>query len=117
MTKYEANWESLNSAPVPAWFNEAKLALYIFWGPYSVPAYHPDRTAGYAEWIGGQEYGKEYMREHYGEGFIYEDFADHVERRTVGPRGMGGPLRAVGGEICHPRRQIPRRLLPLPHRV
>ena len=72
--KYEANWEALNSAPVPAWFNEAKLGLYIFWGPYSVPAYHPG--SGYAEWFGNSDYGKEFIMKNYGENFIYEDFAD-----------------------------------------
>lgn len=54
---YDPNWESLNSAPVPAWFNEAKIALYIFWGPYSVPAYDPEY--GYAEWYGNRNCNKE----------------------------------------------------------
>lgn len=76
--KYKENWESLNSAPVPSWFNEAKIGLYIFWGPYSVPAY--DAGYGYAEWYGNAMYKEGHeTREHhlktYGDTVDYEDFA------------------------------------------
>ena len=39
--KYESNWESIDSRPVPGWFDEAKLGIFIHWGIYSVPAYAP----------------------------------------------------------------------------
>jgi alpha-L-fucosidase len=34
--------------PVPQWFEEAKLGIFIHWGPYSVAGYTP-RGRGYAE--------------------------------------------------------------------
>ncbi|MEN7550443.1 alpha-L-fucosidase [Rapidithrix thailandica] len=46
--KYEANWESLDSRPVPGWFQDAKFGIFIHWGPYSVPAWSPKGT--YSEW-------------------------------------------------------------------
>ena len=46
--KYENNWESLNSRPVPQWFADAKFGIFIHWGVYSVPAY--TRSGEYAEW-------------------------------------------------------------------
>ena len=46
--KYKANWESIDSRPVPEWFGEAKFGIFIHWGPYSVPAYTPKGT--YSEW-------------------------------------------------------------------
>ena len=47
--KYQPVWESLDTRPLPEWFNEAKFGIFIVWGPYSVPAWVPD---GYAEWYG-----------------------------------------------------------------
>jgi alpha-L-fucosidase len=46
--KYEANWESLDARPCPAWFSDAKFGIFIHWGVYSVPAWGPPRQ--YAEW-------------------------------------------------------------------
>lgn len=80
---YDPNWESLNTAPVPAWFNEAKIALYIFWGPYSVPAYDPGY--GYAEWYGNKDYNKAFHEKTYGKDFLYEDFADQWKAELWNP--------------------------------
>lgn len=38
---YKATWESVDSRPVPAWFDEAKFGIFIHWGVYSVPAWAP----------------------------------------------------------------------------
>ena len=46
--KYQANWESLDSRPMPAWYGDAKFGIFIHWGVYSVPAFSaPD---SYSEW-------------------------------------------------------------------
>ena len=78
---YESNWESLNSRPVPEWFEDAKFGIFIHWGLYSVPAFAP--KGGYAEWYGyhcdemrpdvDQKY-YEYHRKTYGKNFKYSDF-------------------------------------------
>jgi alpha-L-fucosidase len=50
---YENTWESLDSRPVPSWFEEAKFGIFIHWGVYSVPAWRKvesGRYASYAEW-------------------------------------------------------------------
>lgn len=75
--KYESNWESLNSRPVPAWFGEAKFGIFIHWGLYSAPAY--TKNGQYAEWYMRQleEENHPARRFHdrvYGPNFRYEDF-------------------------------------------
>lgn len=35
---YKPEWSSLMNAPVPKWFAEKKLGIFIHWGVYSVPA-------------------------------------------------------------------------------
>ena len=45
---YEPTWESLCTAPVPQWFDDAKLGIFIHWGAYSVAGSQP-LIRGYAE--------------------------------------------------------------------
>ena len=37
--KYQANWHSIDSRPLPRWFDEAKVGIFIHWGVFSVPAF------------------------------------------------------------------------------
>jgi alpha-L-fucosidase len=85
-TRYQANWESLDSRPVAPWFQDAKFGIFIHWGPYSVPAWSPRGT--YAEWYqywmqtkslsgNGNFTGTEVYDHHvrtYGEEFSYYEF-------------------------------------------
>jgi len=36
---YEPTWESLQAYEIPQWFQDAKLGIFIHWGPYAVPAF------------------------------------------------------------------------------
>ncbi len=86
--KFEPNWESIDSRPVPAWFADAKFGIFIHWGPYSVPAWSPKGT--YSEWYqywmqnktlfgNGKFKGTEVYDFHvktYGEGFPYYGFGE-----------------------------------------
>ena len=86
--KYEANWESLDSRPIPEWFEDAKFGIFIHWGPYSVPAWSPKGT--YSEWYqfwlqsgtimgNGDFTGKEipeFQRNTYGKESTYYDFGE-----------------------------------------
>ena len=38
---YEGTWESLRTHPVPVWYDDAKLGVFIHWGLYSVPGWAP----------------------------------------------------------------------------
>ena len=60
--RYTADTASLNAHPLPRWFDDAKLGIFIHWGIYSVPAFAPlgpnaqptapdmMRYSPYAEW-------------------------------------------------------------------
>lgn len=39
--RYEPKYGSLEKHPLPAWFDDAKLGIFIHWGIYSVPAWAP----------------------------------------------------------------------------
>jgi len=36
--QYTANWTSLDSRPLPAWYDESKIGIFIHWGVFSVPS-------------------------------------------------------------------------------
>lgn len=90
---YEANWESIDSRPIEPWFEDAKLGIFIHYGPYSVPAWSPKGT--YAEWyqlwmqtkflIGNGDFKgnevTEYHNKTYGPHFSYYNFAEMMTAR------------------------------------
>ena len=38
---YEPTLESLNKHPLPEWYADAKLGIFVHWGLYSVPGWAP----------------------------------------------------------------------------
>jgi len=76
---YATTWESLDSRPVPKWFNEAKFGIFIVWGPYSVPGWAP--VGHYAEWYGYRAWRRskgywDFYKKNYGEKFDYRQFGE-----------------------------------------
>lgn len=37
--RYEPTWDSLDTRPLPKWYDEAKFGIFIHWGVFSVPSY------------------------------------------------------------------------------
>ena len=37
--KYEPNWKSIDSRPLPEWYDQAKFGIFIHWGVFSVPSF------------------------------------------------------------------------------
>ncbi len=95
--KYEPNWESIDTRPVPSWFEDAKFGIFLHWGLYSVPAWGP--TDGgiyekYAEWYWNRMMqpesatGQKFLEFHdsvYGERFKYQDFAGDFKAEMFVP--------------------------------
>ncbi|MEZ4616751.1 MAG: alpha-L-fucosidase [Caldilineaceae bacterium] len=93
---YQPTYESVSRHPVPNWFHDAKLGIFIHWGLYSVPAYAPNSgelseilaSGEWAKWFANNPYAEWYMnsyridgsptqhyhRDSYGADFDYKDF-------------------------------------------
>jgi alpha-L-fucosidase len=75
--KYEPTWDSIDTRPVPTWFEDAKFGIFIHWGLYSVPGY--TARGGYAEWYGAHIERVDALRGYHartwGQDFAYRDFA------------------------------------------
>jgi len=37
--KYSPTWESLDQRPLPGWYDQAKVGIFLHWGVYSVPSF------------------------------------------------------------------------------
>ncbi len=95
MTTYQPTLESVQTHPLPQWYDDAKFGIFIHWGLYSVPAFAPkgeiniekllkgevtNAETPYAEWyqnslrIEGSSVHKHHL-ETYGADFSYAHFA------------------------------------------
>ncbi|HET6567818.1 MAG TPA: alpha-L-fucosidase [Rhodothermales bacterium] len=95
--RYEPNWTSLDSRPIPAWFDDAKFGIFIHWGTYSVPAYAPTGVsvyAKYSEWYWwrllnekeeGHQAFKAFHDRVYGPDTKYQDFASRFKAEMFDP--------------------------------
>lgn len=94
--RYEDNWKSLDSRPIPHWFEDAKFGIFIHWGVYSVPSWAPNTGevySKYAEWYwkrleGGSKECEKFLAFHdsiYGRKFKYQDFAPMFKAELFQP--------------------------------
>ena len=83
--RYEPNWESLEKRPLPKWYDDAKLGIFIHWGVYSVPSLVSEWFWYY--WRTGTAESKyhtqtavdtvrNFMSQNYPPDFKYTDFAN-----------------------------------------
>ncbi|XP_048345325.1 plasma alpha-L-fucosidase isoform X2 [Sphaerodactylus townsendi] len=70
---YEPTWESLDSRPLPTWFDEVKFGIFIHWGLFSVPSFGSEWFWWYWQKEKREPYLK-FMEKNYPPGFSYEDF-------------------------------------------
>ena len=92
--------DGVRSLPAGAeWFADAKLGIFVHWGPYSVPAWADDTVVerglpvglAYAEWywyqqtlLPGGPVGVHH-RETFGEEVLYDDFLDRWDAERYDP--------------------------------
>jgi alpha-L-fucosidase len=102
---YEPTWSSVGTHPLPGWYDDAKLGIFLHWGLYSVPGWAPQvpdiqqllkdegpaemlRDNPYAEWylnssrlVGSPTWN--HQRETYGPDATYDDFIADFDEGTA----------------------------------
>ena len=117
-TRYEATLESLDQHPLPQWYADAKLGIFIHWGLYSVPGWaplvHPEHDFESSDYITHNPYAEWYLnsmqldgsptqayhREHYGASYDYYNFAPIFDREIQrwNPEAWAKLFRDVGAK-------------------
>lgn len=96
-TRYEANWTSLDARPIPTWFDDAKVGIFVHWGVFSVPGF-----GQYSEWFWywwrseSLAENVEFMRKNYPPGFNYADFASQFRAEFFDPDSWAELFKASG---------------------
>lgn len=39
---YAPNWDSIDKRPLPEWYDNAKVGIFIHWGVFSVPSFRSE---------------------------------------------------------------------------
>ncbi len=102
---YGSTWASLDSRPIPEWFQEAKFGIFIHWGVYSVPSWRKlesEKYASYAEWYyarvmeNDENGGREFHEKNYGTDFDYHDFGPMFRAELWDPAFWAETFRKAG---------------------
>ncbi|TWU47023.1 alpha-L-fucosidase [Rubripirellula reticaptiva] len=104
---YDGSWKSLQKMPVPAWFDDGKIGVFIHWGPYSVIGYRQGGR-GYAEHVPKQLYSAQdhyypYMQNRWGATppeFGYKDIIPEFKAENWDPDAWAKLFADVGFRYC-----------------
>jgi len=100
---YDGSWESLQKMPVPAWFDDGKIGIFIHWGPYSVIGYRRGGS-GYSEHVPKLIYRDPkhyypYLKERWGAHppeFGYKDIIPEFKAENWDPAAWASLFKEVG---------------------
>ncbi len=92
---YQPTWASLDARPLPAWYDEAKIGIFMHWGVFSVPSFG-------SEWFWWNWKGSpnpvyvEFMKLNYRPDFTYADFAPMFTTEFYDARTFAEIVQASG---------------------
>ncbi|XP_029700716.1 tissue alpha-L-fucosidase-like isoform X1 [Takifugu rubripes] len=97
--RYTADWTSLDSRPLPTWYDEAKVGIFVHWGVFSVPAFESEWF--WWRWQGQQppeQICVDYMKKNYPPDFTYPDFAPGFHAQFFNPGDWADIFKASGAK-------------------
>ncbi|XP_037028117.1 plasma alpha-L-fucosidase-like [Bradysia coprophila] len=96
--KFEPTWDSLDSRPIPAWYDEGKVGVKISWGVSSVPGFRNEWF--WHSWQGPDPDPKsvEFMKSNYPPRFTYQDFARDFTAEFFDPYKWADIVKSSGAK-------------------
>ena len=98
---YQPTWDSLDTRPLPTWYDDVKLGVMFHWGVYSVPSFS---DTGLAEWFWFHwQHDKEpvltkFMEDNYPPGFSYADFGPMFRAELFNPDDWADIFESSGAK-------------------
>lgn len=95
--KYQPNWESLDSRPLPSWYDEAKIGIFITWGVFSVPSFGTE----WFWWTWKEAKNPalvDFMKKNYRPDFTYPDFAPQFTAEFFNANEWAEILKSSGAK-------------------
>ncbi|KAA3671452.1 alpha-L-fucosidase, partial [Paragonimus westermani] len=83
---YTPDWDSLDKRPLPRWYDEAKIGIFIHWSVFSVPSFESE----WFWWLWKGDTTRRpnvpaYMHEQFAPNFAYADFAREFRAEFFDP--------------------------------
>ncbi|XP_054577099.1 tissue alpha-L-fucosidase isoform X3 [Eptesicus fuscus] len=95
--RYTPDWPSLDSRPLPDWFDKAKFGVFVHWGVFSVPAWGSEWFWWHWKGEGLPQY-RRFMSDNYPPGFSYADFGPLFTARFFDPEDWADLFQAAGAK-------------------
>ncbi|XP_025781396.1 tissue alpha-L-fucosidase [Puma concolor] len=95
--RYTPDWQSLDSRPLPEWFDKAKFGVFVHWGVFSVPAWGSEWFWWHWKGEGLPQY-EQFMSDNYPPGFSYADFGPQFTARFFNPDSWADLFQAAGAK-------------------
>ncbi|XP_038656660.1 tissue alpha-L-fucosidase-like [Scyliorhinus canicula] len=93
--RYQPDWKSLDSRPLPSWYDEGKFGIFIHWGVFSVPSFGSEwfwwnwRAAHQLKYV-------DFMKKNYPAGFTYSQFGPQFTAEFFDPDQWAEVFRRSG---------------------
>ncbi|XP_066126213.1 tissue alpha-L-fucosidase [Saccopteryx bilineata] len=95
--RYTPDWPSVDSRPLPDWFDKAKFGVFVHWGVFSVPAWGSEWFWWHWKGQGLPQYQR-FMSDNYPPGFSYADFGPQFTARFFDPDDWADLFQAAGAK-------------------
>ncbi|XP_048356653.1 tissue alpha-L-fucosidase [Sphaerodactylus townsendi] len=93
--RYSPTWASLDSRPLPGWFDEAKVGIFVHWGVFAVPAWGSEWF--WWHWRGEHKIDFDlFVRSRFPPGTSYADFAPQFTARDFQPHAWARLFQEAG---------------------
>jgi len=96
--QYEPTWDSLDTRPLPQWYDDAKFGIFIHWGVFSVPSFESEWF--WWDWQGDNPSADvvNFMKQNYPPNFTYQDFAPEFQAEFFQPDQWADIFQASGAK-------------------
>ncbi|CAH2013320.1 unnamed protein product [Acanthoscelides obtectus] len=94
--KYEPNWDSLDKRPLPKWFDEVKIGIFLHWSVFSVPSFGSEWF--WEDWKSGKGPYVQLMKQNYAPNFKYQEFAKEFRAEFFDPRKWAKLFKKSGAK-------------------
>jgi hypothetical protein len=95
---FEPKWDSLDTRPLPQWFEDAKFGIFIHWGVFSVPSFGSEWFWWYWKATKSQAF-VDFMAQNYPPHFQYGDFAAKFRAEFYDPNAWADIFASSGAKL------------------
>ena len=95
--QYQPNWASIDSRPLPSWYDESKFGIFFHWGIFAVPSFGSEWFWWYWQGVKDKTY-VDFMKKNYPPGFTYADFGPMFKAEFFDPNKWADLLAASGAK-------------------